>query len=106
MRALAVAVVLMALVTGGCPPSVGETVTCTEQWVCGGDTDVADSSKAFCTDPGDDERSAQIQQFEKDFGTTCGGAQVQCVDHTFATCVAKCTAKGECDITTAEPVVL
>ena len=102
----AVAVAMAGVAACGLLPAKdGEVVTCEEDWLCGDDV-ASTASKKFCTDPDDPERAAQIAQFQKDFKETCAGVPETCIGGIAATCQAQCTAKGACDIATAESVTL
>ena len=113
VRIVVIPVVTIALAAAGFAVSAcglfaakpGEVVTCEEDWLCGQDI-AATATKKFCTDPDDPERAGQIAQFEKDFKETCAGVPESCIGGIATTCQATCTAKGACDIATAEPVSL
>lgn len=84
------------------PP--GEVVTCTKSWNCG-DTIVSTADDSFCTDPAEPTRQDQMDNYALQFSNDCDGVPVNC-GTGFATCSAKCTAGGACDLQDAVPIKL
>jgi hypothetical protein len=82
---------LFLLALAACSPKPGDLVRCHEELLCNNGQDIAsESDKDFCTNSDDPGRAGEIDQFQKTFASTCGGASVQCVQGGAATCQAKC----------------
>jgi hypothetical protein len=82
----------LLVAVAACSPKPGDIVICHEELLCNNGQEIAsESDKQFCTNPDDPGRAGEIDQFQKTFASTCGGAQVTCVQGGAPTCQAKCT---------------
>ena len=102
---------LACVALAGCPPAVGENVTCPQTFTCGDDitNNVEESTDVICTDPSDlEQRAEDIASYEAEFAEGCNGVFSRCnePEGDFAVCSAVCVIGGECDIATAARVRL